>query len=165
MSSKSNGKGRSSEATKQQSNSRAQHGDGAMAEEMRCERCKAIGSRGSRWFGEGCLCQFQHGQKRRRCSGRPWSWSEWMLVEKQVWVLGGSGFGVGITRGLLIGGSRALEAVTGERFKEGRGRSQGKWRHRQASRPSNGMEVLMPYAAVCVCTCTCTFGACRSIPR
>jgi hypothetical protein len=45
---------------------------------------------------------------------------------------GGSGFGVGITRGLLIGGSRALEAVTGERFKEGRGRSQGKWRHRLA---------------------------------
>jgi hypothetical protein len=27
------------------------------------------------------------------------------LVEQQEWILGGSGFGVGITRGLLIGGS------------------------------------------------------------
>lgn len=64
MSSKGNGKGRSSEAARgRKTRGWARRGDEAMAEEKRCERCNAIGSRGSRWFGEGCLCQFQHGQK------------------------------------------------------------------------------------------------------
>jgi hypothetical protein len=52
----------------------------------------------------------------------------WATLELAEWTFGGetgvdfggSGFGVGITRGLLIGGFQAKAAVTGERFKERR---------------------------------------------
>jgi hypothetical protein len=63
---------------------------------------------------------------------------------------------------LLIGGSRALEAVTGERFKEGRGRSQGKWRHRRLAGPATAWRCQCHMQQDVYAACTCTFGACTS---